>query len=273
MKRTATILVMSLAVYGWAQDAGKAVPATSQTAAPQGKRPPQAKTQPEYDAYKAAAALTDAAAQEKAADDFTAKFADSELRSVLYKSAMHSYQQGNNADKMVDMARKVLSYDGDDPEALLGVAQALAERTRDTDLDRDDRLAEARKSAERALTTIDTDVPSTGTPQEKLDAYKGFLRSEAYAVLGSLDFNNKAWATAEKNLRQSIDAFPQQVDTIAVFRLAVSLDMQNRYPEAQKYANQAVELTKEGTPSGDAARRERDRLAQLTGGASTPAKN
>ena len=97
-----------------------------------GKRPPQAKTQPEFEAYKAAIALTDPAAQEKAADDFAAKFPDSELRVMLYKSAMQKYQQANNADKMMDMAKKALSFDPDDPEALVGVAQVLAERTRDT---------------------------------------------------------------------------------------------------------------------------------------------
>ncbi len=51
-----------------------------------GKRPPQAKTQEEFAAYKAAVALTDPAAQEKAANDFAAKFPDSELRPVVYKS-------------------------------------------------------------------------------------------------------------------------------------------------------------------------------------------
>jgi len=58
---------------------------------------------------------------------------------------MHSYQQANNADKMMAMSQKVLSFDPDDPEALLGVAQVLAERTRDTDLDKDQKIAEARK--------------------------------------------------------------------------------------------------------------------------------
>jgi hypothetical protein len=83
--------------------------AAGQAAAPAGKRPPQAKTQPEFDAYKAAAALTDAAAQEKAADDFAAKFPDSELRPLLYKAVMHAYQQANNADKMMAMSQKVLT--------------------------------------------------------------------------------------------------------------------------------------------------------------------
>jgi hypothetical protein len=272
MNRAAALLVVGMCVCGWAQDAGKTAPAAGQASAPQGKRPPQAKTQQEFDAYKAAAALTDPAAQEKAADDFAAKFPDSELRPMLYRSAMHGYQQANNGDKMVAMSKKVLSYDADDPEALLGVAQVLAERTRDTDLDKDDRLAEARKDAERALVTVDTDVPTAGQPPDRLEMYKGFVRSEAYEIIGTLDFNAKSWADAEKNLKKSIDAFPQQPDPVAVFRTAVSLDMQNKYPEAQKYANQAVDLTKEGTPAGDAARKERDRLAQLTGG-SAPAKN
>jgi tetratricopeptide (TPR) repeat protein len=278
MKRAAIIIAMlGTAAWSFAQNkpaqSAPAGQAAGQAAAPAGKRPPQAKTQPEFDAYKTAAALTDPAAQEKAADDFATKFPDSELRPVLYKAVMHAYQQANNADKMMAMAQKILSYDPDDPEALLGVAQVLAERTRDTDLDRDQRLAEARKDAQRALVTVDTDIPTSGFPPEKLEAYKAFMRSDAYAILGTIDFNAKAWADAEGNLRRSIDAYPQQIDPIAVFRLSVALDMQNKYPEALKYANQAVDLTKEGTSAGDAARKEKDRLTQLSSGGAPPAKN
>jgi tetratricopeptide (TPR) repeat protein len=280
MKRAAIIIAILSVSTSFAQSGDKAAQtapagqaaAAAAAAAPAGKRPPQAKTQPEFDAYKAAAALTDPAAQEKAAADFATKFPDSELRPLLYKSVMHAYQQGNNADKMMEMAQKVLSYDPDDPEALLGVAQVLAERTRDTDLDKDQRLGEAKKDAQRSLVTVDTDIPTAGYPPEQLNAYKGFLRSEAYAILGTIDFNAKSWADAEGSLRKSIDAYPQQVDPIAVFRLSVSLDMQNRYPEALKYANQAVDLTKEGTAAGDAARKEKDRLTQLTSGGAPPAK-
>jgi len=178
MKRAAmtTVVVVGIAACSLAQSnppapqntqagqpAGQAAPA-----APTGKRPPMAKTQPEYAAYNAVKDLPDPAAQEKAADDFAAKFPDSELRAVLYKSAMHGYQQANNADKMMDMSRKVLNYDPDDPEALLGVAQVLAERTRDTDLDKDQRLAEAKKDAQRALSTVETDIPTAGPPPDRL---------------------------------------------------------------------------------------------------------
>ncbi len=280
MKRAAIIIGFSFAMLGlsgWSL--GQAKPAVSgtapagQAAAPAGKRPPQAKTQPEFEAYKTAAALTDPAAQEKAADDFAAKFPDSELRPLLYKATMVQYQQANNADKMLAMSQKILTFDPDDPEALLGVAQVMAERTHETDLDKAQRIAEARKDAQKALETVDTDVPTAGVPPEKVEQYKGYIRSEAYAIIGTLDFNAKAWADAEANLKKSIDAFPQQPDPIAVFRLSVALDMQGKYPDALKYANQAVDMTKPGTGAGDAARKEKDRLVQLIGGISdAPAK-
>lgn len=271
MKRAAILIaVLGMCVWSWGQNkpATQTAPAGQAATAPQGKRPPQAKTQPEFEAYKAAIALTDAAAAEKAADDFAAKFPDSELRVVLYKLAMQKYQAANNADKMTEMAQKSLSYDPDDPEALLGVAQVLAERTHDTDLDRDQKLAEAKKDAERALATVDTDVPTAGYPPERIDQFKRYVRSEAYAILGTLAANAKNWPEAETNLRKSIEAFPEQVDSVAVLRLAVALDMQNKVPDALKYANQAVDLTKDrpDSPAGKAARAEQDRLTKLSSG-------
>lgn len=253
-----------------APQTGTAQPAATQPATPPGKRPPQAKTQPEFDAYQAAmASANDPAAMEKAAEDFAAKYPDSELIALIYKSAMRSHQRANNADKMLEMGRQVLKSDADDPEALIGVAEVLAERTRDTDLDKDQRLDEAMKLAQHALETIETDVAApAGTPQDKLDAYKGFLRSSAYSIIGTLQFNREKFPDAETSFRKSVDALPSQPDPVVVLRLALSLDKQGKYPDALKEANHAVELTQEGTPAGGLARRERDRLVQLTSGSS-----
>jgi tetratricopeptide (TPR) repeat protein len=282
MKRTAVVImvvaVLGMGAWSFGQSTdkpatGQAAPAAGQTsgtaaAAPAGKRPPKVNSQEEYAAYNAAKAVTDPAALEKAADDFATKYPDSELRPLLYRGAMERYQQANNADRMLAMGKKVLAIDADDPEALVGIAQVIAERTRDTDLDRDDRLAEAKKDAERALLTVDTDIPSSGYPPEQLAGYKGFLRSEAYAVLGKLATDAKNWPEAETELRKSIEAFPQQPDSIAVLRLAVALDMQNKLPDAMKYVDQAVDMTKDRPDSGvgKAARDEKSRLVQLSSG-------
>jgi len=240
-------------------------------AQPQGKRPPQAKTQPEYDAFQTAVANNDPAALEKAANDFAAKFPDSELRIVLFKTATRAYQTANNADKTAEMGRKVLALDPDDPEALVMVANVLAERTRDTDIDKDQRMDEAMKMAQHATQTIDTDVAAPpGTPQDKLDAYKSLLRSNAYSIIGTLEFNQGKYPAAEADLRKSIDAFPTQPDPVVVLRLALTPDKQGRYPDALKEANRAVDMTQENSTVGGLARKERDRLVQLNGGTPPP---
>lgn len=265
--------------------AGQSGAATSQAqgqagaAAAPAKHPPQAKTQPEFDAYKTASVLTDPAAMEKAADDFAAKFPDSELRVLLYKSATRLYQNSNNADKMMDMAHKALAISPDDPESLIAVAEVLTERTRDTDLDKDQKLGEAKEDVEKALKSIDTDVPA-GVPPDKVEMYKNLVRSNAYSILGTLEFNKNSYPAAEAAFRKSIETFPQQPDPITVLRLAIALDKQDKYADALNYANQAVQLTPEGSNAGTLARRERDRLMALNNkpaapaaGAGTPAPN
>ncbi|MGH9503347.1 MAG: tetratricopeptide repeat protein [Terriglobales bacterium] len=273
MKHAAILVViLALAIFVSAQTQTPPAPAgtAATTPPPQGKRPPQAKTQPEFDAYKAATAqANDAAALEKAADDFAAKYPDSELRILLYRTAMHDYQTANNPDKMMEMGRKVLKIDPDDPEALVGVAQVLAERTRETDLDKDQRLDEGTKLAQHAIETSETDITvPAGTPQDKVDAYKGFLRSNAYYVLGTIAYTREKYADAENYFHKSLDAFPSQPDPLALLRLALSLDKQEKYSEALKFANQAVQMTEstQGTTLATLSRNERDRLVQLTGG-------
>ena len=275
--------ILSCAVWAAALNSDQAAqspPAAGQAAptpgtAPQGKRPPQAKTDPELDAWKAASALkADPAAAEKASDDFATKFPDSELRVLLYKNGMRLYQNANNGEKTEAMGRKVLGLDADDPEALVTVAEVIAERTRETDIDKDQRYAEASSMAQKATQTVDTDisVPS-GTPQEKIDAYKALLRSNAYSILGTIEFKKENFVVAQEKLQKSIDVYPSDPDPVVVLRLALALDKQQKYPEALKVANRAVEMTQDNTVVGTPARRERDRLQQLTGAAPAPPKN
>ena len=134
--------------------------------------------------------------------------------------------------------------------------------------------------ATKATTTVDTDISApAGTPPEKVEAYKALLRSNAYSVVGTIEYKKENYPVAQENLQKSIDAYPPQPDPVVVLRLALCLDKQAKYPEALKVANRAVELTQDNTPIGTPARRERDRLQQLTGGAppaqpaSQPPKN
>jgi tetratricopeptide (TPR) repeat protein len=242
----------------------------SPPAAPAGKQPPKAKSQEELTAYTAAGSITDPAALEKAAADFAVKFPDSELSPVLYRTVIRTYQAANNNDKVLEMGEQILKGDPDDSEALVDVAQVLTERTRDSDADKDQRLARAMQYAQHALETVDHDVPP-GLTKAQEDIFKALTRSNAYSVIGTLQFNAGKFPEAEGSFRKSIDAFAAQPDPVVMLRLAMALDKEGKYPEALKEADQAVALTQDGAPVGVLARREHDRLAKLTGGGSPPA--
>ncbi len=158
--------------------------------------------------------MTDAAALDKAAGDFATKFPDSELKVVLYKLAMQKYQAANNADKMVGMAQKALTFDPMTLKRWWGWRRCWQNARATPIWTKTRNWQRPRKNAERALVTIDTDVPTAGYPPEKIAQFKGFLRSEAYAVLGHNCLERKELAGGRRaNLRKSIDAFPEQVDS------------------------------------------------------------
>jgi len=275
MKPVAMLAILLAASLVTAQSQAPAQSAQPQNAAgaPAGKRPIRTKTNEEFRAYQLAiASAADPVAMEKAADEFAAKFPTSDARILLYRAAMSGYQEVGNPQKMMDMGMKVLAIDKDDPEALIGVAELLEERTTPTDLDREQREAQVIDYANHALKTIDTDlaVPA-GTAPEKVEAYKKYLRSTALAIIGTIYYKQENYPQAEGNLRNAIEADVANPDPVVVLRLALALDQQKKYGDALQQANRAVELSKEDTDLGRMARNERDRLIVQTGGTPTPA--
>jgi tetratricopeptide (TPR) repeat protein len=277
--RKAAVLITVLATSLVAAQAQSSASTPASSSAPQagppntGRAPVQTKTREEYKAYQAAVANgQNPEAMEKAADDFAAKFPNSDVRVLLYRAAMSSYQNAGNPEKMMSMGLKVLAIDKDDPEALIGIAEILEERTGPTDLDRQQRSEQVVEYASHALKTLDTDlaVPA-GTSSDRVDAYKKYLRSTALAIIGTIYYKQEHFAEAEIKLRDAMETDAANPDPVVVLRLALALDQQKRYPEALEQANRAVELTEEGTDLGRMARNERDRLVVQAGGSGASA--
>lgn len=258
-----------------AQPAAQTAPAPagqSAPASPPRRALPQAKTAEEHQAYLAAVARPNPGEEEAAAKAFEAKFPASELRAPLYQDLMTKYQNANNADKTIEMGRKVIQLDPDNTVVLVMTANVLAERTRETDLDRDERYKEAMKYAQRGLDTVNAGLSiQAGTPPEKAEELKALVRSMALAAMGTVELNRRNDAAAEQHLRQAVQLNTVQPDAVTYLRLAIALDHQQKYAEALQAANKALELSPQG-PMGDLARQERDRLTKLTAAATPPAK-
>lgn len=249
-----------------------AAPATPQAPAlPPHKAPPSAKTADEFAAYNAAASNPDTAAAEKAADDFATKYNQSDLRGLLYSNIMRRYQQANDSDKTLEMARRVLTYEPNDPVALVMAATVLAERTREGDLDREERYDEAVKYAQRALETSKTDlmVPANATAQQ-IESAEKVLLSMAHSALGMIDLNRKNDVAAVQEFQQSISlSTPGQVEPLTYLRLALAQDHLKQYADALTSANKAVGSSPANSPVAMLAKQEVDRLSKLQGSGTT----
>jgi tetratricopeptide (TPR) repeat protein len=265
MKKLGTLLLMACALVagGWSL---QQTPAPAAQSKPSGKRPPQAKSQAEYKDYNTAYAITGGAAMEKAANDFAARYPQSELRSYLYSKAMHEYQNENQPDKMLAMGEKVLALDPDNPIALVLTATVLSDSLSDSDTDRQQKVDEIKKNANRALETVDSAFapPANATP-EQVTAYKSTLLSMAHSALGITDLKMGDDRGAEKELQTAADLNKTQPDPYIWYHLALSQDHQNKYAAALESVNQALRYTSSNPDLGKLAQGERERLMKLTG--------
>ena len=239
--------------------------------APAGPHQPMAKTKEEYDAYSLAASKTDPVQLEAAADEFAQKFPASELKELLYVRAMTLYQQQNNSAKVVVSGRKAIEINPTDPVPLVAVASALVLDTRENDLDRDTRYAEASKDAQAAIDNVDTglQVPPN-VPPDRVAAAKANLRSIAYDTLGVIAMQKKDYASAEKNFQQAADLMKDQPDAVVFLRLSVAQDNQKKYDAALASANRAAQYAADGSAEKNLAKQQQDRLQKLLADKNAP---
>src|SRR5262252_11056106 len=120
--------------------------------------------------------------------------------------------------------------------------------TRESDLDRDNRYAEAAKDAQTALDNIETGllVPPGVQPAQVANA-KANLRSISYDTLGVIAMNKKDYAAAEQNFQKAADLMKDQPDAVVYIRLSVVQDNEKKYAEALDSANKAAQYATEGS--------------------------
>jgi tetratricopeptide (TPR) repeat protein len=259
-------LLLCLSGMLMAQDSSAASKQT-QPSPPAGKHVPQAKTHPEFSDYNTAYAITGGAASEKAADEFAARYPDSELRGYLYSKAMHEYQNENNSAKMLSVGEKVLQLDPDNSIALVLTATVLADGLKEPDAEGQTKIAQVRKNTAHALATLDSAFtpPANATP-EQIAAFKNTLKSMAHSALGIVALKTGDDATAEKELKLSNDLNVSQPDPYIWYHLALAQDHQKKYPEALASINRALQVIGSNAELGELAQGEQKRLQTLTSG-------
>ena len=239
-------------------------PANNGAQSPSGTMRPQAGSRQERDDFTAAYALSGAAAEEAAANDFAARYPTSELRHYLYSNAMLQYQRENNAPKMLAMGERVLELDPDNPLALVLTATALADALEDRARDRDKKIGTIQRNAARAIQAAEAGY--TDNAADTSSVYKTTLQSMAYSALGIMKLKTGDDAGAEKDLTAAAELAKIRPDPYIWYHLALAQDHRKKYGAALSSVEQALQLSSSNPELQKLAEVEHERLAALAKG-------
>jgi len=266
------IVLLSASVAAQKQNSKPAQGSQAQGTQPAQQQPgPHPKTQAELNDYNAAAVITGGPAMEKAADDFAAKYPDSEMRENLYLRAMHEYQTENQSAKSLEMAEKVLQLDTTNSVALVISAMVLSDQLTQPNPD-PQKVAEITKNANLALETIDTAFkpPAQVTP-EQAAMYKNILKGIAHSALGVTDLKTENYAAAETELKTTTELTKAQPDPFNWYYLALAQEHLKKYPDAIATTNEGLKYAGSDANVQKLLEAVRDKATKESGG-STPAK-
>ena len=202
-----------------------------QAAAPAAKQP-RPKSQKEVDALMAIQNAQDADARIAAVENLITKFADTEFKSWALFLATASAEQKNDYEKMVIYAERTLEADPKHYQTMLILASGIANRTKEFDLDKEDKLAKAEKLANEAAAGIkDLPKPNPNLTDEQWEGVKKDDIARAHTALGLVAMVRKKYDVAITEFKTAIDTAATP-DPSTMARLAASYNMSSKPDEA-----------------------------------------
>ncbi len=145
---------------------------------------PQVKSQKEGQAVQAVFSAPDPDGRIAAAKNLVTNFADTQFKALaLYIAAEMSMMKGDT-DNAVVFAEQTLEADPKFYAAMLQIGQVLASRTREFDLDKEEKLTRADKYAKDALALVDQSVKmNPQVTDEQFAAVKKDFQYKAHEIL------------------------------------------------------------------------------------------
>jgi tetratricopeptide (TPR) repeat protein len=228
---------------------------------------PQPKSQKEAEAVMAIFNAQDPDARIKAAEELIQKFADTEFKAVALQIAAMSAQQKNDFENMVIYAERTLDADPKNYSAMLMLASGLAQRTREHDLDREEKLGRVEKYAKEAMGLVkDAVKPRPDITDEQWAAAKKDFNAQAYEALGMAALVRKKYDVAVENLKAAVDG-GSQPDPATMVRLASAYNQLNKPDEAIAVLDKLNAMPDVSPAIKSVAQNERNNAVKLKGGA------
>jgi tetratricopeptide (TPR) repeat protein len=193
---------------------------------------PKPKSQAEVDAINAIFNAQDPEGRIAAVEGLITKFADTEFKSTALYLATDAAAQKNDVPKILIYGDRTLQADPEHFGAMLVMSRALAQTTREFDLDKDEKLARADKLATDALALVPRAVkPRPDIPDDQWEAVKQDFQAQAYEAKGLIALTRKDYDGAIGSLKQAYEMQPQK-DPATMVRLAAAYTDSGKHDEA-----------------------------------------
>jgi len=174
----------------------------------------------------------------QAADALVTKFANSDFKSLAFYVEADAYQQKNDNAKAIVFGEQALETDANNFDAAVLLANVLASTTRDTDLDKDEKLTRSTKYAMGALDGLKVAAkPNPKMTDEQWDAYKKNDTAQAYQALGNIALVQKKYDEAVADFQKGVDANP---DPLLMIRAGRALLAAKKYDDAITWFDKAI---------------------------------
>ena len=186
-------------------------PAAGQPGAPAQPQKKEIKDPAEYNAYVSAVQQKDPAAQISGLEAFLTQYPNSVVKEDALEALMGAYQKANNAAKMADAANRLLAVNPDNVRAL--ALLALTERSAQ-------KWSDAYQHATRGLQAIPKWQKPDGVSDADFQKQKTQLTAALNSIAGFSALQLKDYANAQKYLRASVEANPNNLEDVYPLALA-----------------------------------------------------
>jgi tetratricopeptide (TPR) repeat protein len=169
----------------------------------------QPKSQKEGEAINAMFTAADNAARIKAADELVTKYADTGFKGLALFMATDAYDQMGDWEKTVIYGERALEADPKSYGTMLILARGYANKTKEFDFDKEEKLAKADKYAKDAMEVLKT-APKL-QPQitdEQWTAQVNAWKAEAHEAMGLASNVRKKYDDAIQHFTEGVKLAP-----------------------------------------------------------------
>ncbi len=205
---------------------------------------PQWKSRAEYNAFEAFVKATDPNKRISLIQAFLQKFPNSDFKVNAYVVEMQTYEQLNNSAKAIQAAKKILTLNPNQLDALAYLSFAFPYTYKPTDPDAATQLSRGLAEAQHGLQVLQNFPKPANVSEAQFDAYIKPKRAFFNTAIGFADLQNKDYADALAPLQAAAQDRPNDPLTLSMLGQAYLNSSPPDYNDGIWYLARAAALAK-----------------------------